>query len=477
MKLITLILKSAFVLLLLNSSVTVAYSDNYNMEKTYNIKDYGAIGDGHTLNTHAINQAIIACSKAGGGIVRVPQGNYLTGSIMMKSDVTFYLEQGARIIGSSDSRLYRSYKLTHQDPNEPINITVSDSATWCNAIILMDHVQNVTITGTGTVDGNWPIDSSGRHRGPHGILMGDCKNITISDITVTRSGDYNILALFVENLKITGVTIIAGFDGIHIRQGRNLLIKDCKIYSRDDAIAGGYWKHTVIEDCLINSSCNGIRLVLPATDLEIRNCQISGPGVFGHPRGTRMDPLVRRTLTGIILQPGAWGLGAGKLQNIYIHDIRLRDMETAFTFVLNEGNQGNDIFVKDVVATGINRIACSVEAWPDSSYFSHVRFKNISIAYTLNNEHLSQVNDFRRPKTESRPIPYWGFYVRNVKDIEFDHVKMDYTGEDKRPVMGFDHVDKVVLDKVSYRNASGVQALKYSTSTDMKIIDSGPFDQ
>jgi polygalacturonase len=466
------LLKGVLFLILIAFSLDLSAAVNsYADGKVYNVKDFGAVGDGKTLNTIAINNAIDACAKAGGGTVLVPDGNYLTGTIVLKSNVTFYLEQDANILGTSDTEQYKSFKLRAENPQSPINITVKDSAVWCKALVLLSDVHDVAITGTGTIDGGSVKDARGEEgrRGPHGIFIGESKNIMISNIRVARSGNYNIIGLGVENVKVIGVTIQQGADGIHIRRGKNLLIENCKCYTADDAIAGGYWENMVIKDCLLNSSCNGIRIILPVTNTEIKDCQIYGPGVFGHHRGTVDNPLVARTLTGIIVQPGAWGLGAGKVAKVYIHDIRIRDMQTALTFVLNEGNTGEDIRVEDIVATGITRNACSFEAWPEGSSYENVKVKNVAVAYALNDPDLLKTVDFKRPTTESRPLPYWGFYLRNVKNIEFENITFDYAGKEIRPVMGFDLVNNVVLKNVKYKKVDGVQPFKYAATTTVKI--------
>lgn len=442
-------------------------SKNGSVE-VYNIKDYGAVGDGKALNTGAINKAINACIDAGGGIVFVPPGRFLTGTIQLKSNVTLYLDNDATIIATEDKTQFTGSKLKPQNPDQPINLNTKDTISWTSALVLIDKAENVTITGGGTIDGAM-IPAVGRH--VHGILAFGAKKIDISNIRVTRAGNWSIVGLYVENFKVTNVTVTDGYDGIHIRQGKNILIKNCKLYCRDDAIAGGYWENTVITDCLLNSACNGIRLILPATNLEISYCDIIGPGVFGHHRGTANNPWITNTLTGIILQPGAWGIGKGRLDNIYIHDIKIKDVQTALTFVLNEGNTADNILVENVAATGIYHNACSVEAWPAGSIFKNIKFKNLSVSYQITDRAFINIKDFDRPHTESRPVPYWGFYVRGVKNIQFENLKMSYTGVETRPLMGFDKVENVLLRNVAYKNVPGVNALKYNGATRVKLIN------
>jgi polygalacturonase len=218
------------------------------------------------------------------------------------------------------------------------------------------------------------------HREIHGIVVTESKSIVISDITVTRAGDWSIVGFYVEDFKVSNVTVTDGYDGIHVRSGKKLVFENCKLYSRDDAIAGGYWVDALITDCTLNSACKGIRIVLPTINLEIRNCYIVGPGVFGHNRGPVDNPWITSTLTGIILQPGAWGKGAGKLDNIYIHDIIIKDVQTALTFVLNEGNTARDILVENVIATGISLVKGRIQLQSEAAevFYKDIEIKKIN---------------------------------------------------------------------------------------------------
>jgi hypothetical protein len=438
--------------------------------KVFNIKDYGAVGDGKTLNSEAINNTITACSKAGGGKVLVPAGRFLTGTVQLKSHITLFLDKDATIMATDDKSQFHGSDFKEEE-DRPIGLHTSSVSNWTRALILMDKVENVTITGTGTIDGMVLIPKP--QRDIHGIMATESKNILISDITVTRAGNWSIVGFYVEDYKVSNVTVTDGYDGIHVRGGKNLTFENCKLYSRDDAIAGGYWEGALIKDCTINSDCNGIRIVLPTKNMEISNCYIVGPGVFGHNRGPVDNPWITSTLTGIIIQPGAWGKGTGKLDNIYIHDIIIKDVQTALTFVLNEGNIADGIIVENVIATGITRNACSVEAWPVGSKFGNIRFKNVSVSYQVTDKDLLKVKDFERPRTESRPLPYWGFYARNVQKIEFEDVKLDYNGAEERSAMGFDSVDTITLKNVRYKEVTGIQPIVSSKNTHIEISNSG----
>jgi hypothetical protein len=464
------LITNSFCGIVCNHSHDISLKDTCNV---YNIKDFGAVGDGMVLNTNAINTAVETCSQAGGGTVLVPAGRFLTGTIELKSYVTLYLDKDAVIMATDDKSQFHGSDFKEEE-DRPVGLHTNSVSNWTRAIILMDKVENVTVTGTGTIDGMELIPKP--QRDIHGIMAIQSKNILISDITVTRAGNWSIVGFYVEDYKVINVTVTDGYDGIHVRGGKNLVFENCKLYSRDDAIAGGYWENALIKDCTLNSACNGIRIVLPTKNLEISNCYIVGPGVFGHNRGPVDHPWITSTLTGIIFQPGAWGKGPGKLDKTYIHDIVIKDVQTALTFVLNEGNTADEILIENVTATGISHNACSVEAWPAGSKYGDIRFKNVSVSYEISDKDILSVKDFQRPLTESRPLPYWGFYARNVKNVEFEDVQFIYKGEEKRSVMGFDNVDKITLKDVRYKKVAGIQPIVTSKNTLIKTIHSGPFN-
>ncbi|WP_166444642.1 glycoside hydrolase family 28 protein [Dyadobacter bucti] len=433
-------------------------------ERIFNVRDFGATGDGKTLDTEAINKAIVTCAESGGGRVVVPEGNYLTGTILLKSNITLYLEENATIVGTLDIKQYKGF-LDNKDHKIVSKLNLPQNRMgyiWHRALVLLDSVQNVTITGKGTIDGSSSTDPEGEEkiRGPHGILIGQSKNVTITDIRIARAGNYNVMCEYVENVKFSNLSILEGYDGIHVRGGKDMIIEHCKIYSRDDAIAGGYWENMLIKNCLLNSSCNGLRLIMPATNLEMKDCEIWGPGIFGHRRGKPVNPFVTKSLAAFNIQPGAWGATQGTLKDIYIHDIRIRDLNTAFMFNLFEGNTGTSIRVERVRATGIIGTASSVEAWPDGSVYHQITFKDVSIEHIGSTDLANKDIKLRPPGNEARVTPSWGWYIRNVKNIGFENVTMTFIGREVRPMMLVEKTDYINFKNVNYTKVPEIEQIK-----------------
>jgi polygalacturonase len=221
----------------------------------FDIKDYGASGDGQHLDTSAINRAIDACASAGGGTVYVSPGKYLTGTVVLKSHVTLQLEAGATLLGSEQPVDY----LLIADPWDATRKTIAP-------LIYADHAENITLTGRGTIDGQgrawwkreWlahpkkgmagaatPEDfaevkkiDNGR---PRLIRLIHCKDVVIEKLNLQNAAMWTVNPLFCEFVRVDGLTILnpvpsPNTDGINPESCRNVQIVNCRIDVGDDCV-------------------------------------------------------------------------------------------------------------------------------------------------------------------------------------------------------------------------------------------------
>ncbi len=410
----------------------------------FNVRDYGAVGDGKTLDTAAINRAVAACAEAGGGQVLFPPGRYLSATVHLKSRVTLFLEPGARLVGAPDPNLY-------QHPTLPDFMPEARWGKWHRALILADGQEDIAICGPGVIDGNKVFDRTGeeRMRGPHTFVFVSCRNVTVRDVSFVDSANYAILFLISDHVDIHNVKFTGGWDGVHWRGApghpcRDVSITGCRFYTGDDSIAGRYWENTVISDCIINSSCNGIRLIGPATHLIIRDCLFYGPGVHPHRTSNRYN-----MLAGINLQPGAWDKTTGDLDDVLISDITMQNVTTPFHFMMKPGNTAGRITVTRVTATGVYRAACSVESWAEAP-FKNVTFRDVDIEFEGGGTADKPSGPVKAPGVDARPLPAWGFYARNVENLTFEDVRLTCRKPDQRPVMICDDVNQLTLDEFRF---------------------------
>jgi len=241
---------------------------------TFDVTHYGAVGDGQTANTTAVQKTIDAAAAAGGGIVRVPAGKFLTGPFTLASRINLHLERGAVILITDDLAHYPVTANRYQD-----TVTVSDA-------------QDVEISGPGTIDGQgapwWTAfraNPAMTHR-PYLIKISNCTRVLVTGLTLKNSPMFHLVPQNCTDVTIHDVHIFAppnspNTDGID-PSGWNFLISDCAIDTGDDNIAikptntrspGN--KNYLIEDCAFGHGhgCSiGSGTVGGIEDLTVRHC-------------------------------------------------------------------------------------------------------------------------------------------------------------------------------------------------------------
>lgn len=411
----------------------------------YRVRDHGAKGDGQNADTAAINQAVEACAASGGGQVVFGPGKYLCGTIRLRSHIWLVLEAGATLIGTTNLNDYQTFSPPAGTPEARFR------SNWHRALILGDDIENAGIVGPGVIDGHKVFDPQGeeRMRGPHTVILGNSRNLVFRDVTVRDSANYAFLLEFCQQVEFQNLRITGGWDGIHFRgwpgrSCRNVTITACQIYTGDDAIAGRYWENVVISGCIINSACNGIRLIGPATHLMVHDCLFYGPGLHPHRTSNRFN-----MLAAINLQPGAWDATQGNLDDVLLSRLTIHQVATPFHFNLKPGNTAGNIEVNQVAATGIYRAAASVESWAESP-FTNVVFRDISMEFTGGGTLEQAKMIVRQPGVDARPLPAWAFYARNVAKLTMDHIRLSVLTNDMRPVFIGERIDELRLRAVDY---------------------------
>ncbi len=251
---------------------------------TYNILEFGAkVSD--SLQTDAIQAAIDACFQNGGGEVVIPAGIFRTGGLLLRSHVTLHLLSGAMLEGSEDWRDYDALERnaleaeTLQQTDDEIKGAANMHSQWQHALIRAVRATDVAIIGEpySWIDGRNCFDPGGEenYRGPHGINMWDCENITLRGYTIRNTGNWAHALFRCRNIDIENIVVYGGHDGVDIFLSQNARIANCHIYTGDDCVAGFGNEDVTVRDCVLHSGCSVIRIA--ARNMLVERCTSAAP--------------------------------------------------------------------------------------------------------------------------------------------------------------------------------------------------------
>lgn len=249
-------------------------------EHRWIISDHGAVGDGKTLNTKAIQATIDDCARSGGGTLVVPQGVFVTGSLFLKQGVNLCVEKDGVLKGSQDTNDY---------PWIDTRIAGLEMK-WPAALVNADSVTNLQLTGEGTIDGSgqrwwhdyWSAraaetndtDPHFKVARPRLVHIIRSQKIVVRDLLLKDSAFWNLQLTYcdgveVSHLKVREPVKAASSDGVDVDSSRNVLITDCDIVCDDDGI------------CLKSGrDADGLRVNRPTENVEIRNCHVGHAGAL-----------------------------------------------------------------------------------------------------------------------------------------------------------------------------------------------------
>lgn len=389
----------------------------------YNIADFGAKGDGKTMNTSSINLAIEKCNASGGGTVVVPAGNFLTGTIVMHSNVNLHLEPGSVLSGSKDtidylvmkdvlfSEGYNRFGIIYANNAKNISITgqgeiFGNGTSFMNGIemphIIGDYIRSLTRQGeefmkAGNVFEDGPV--SYPYRPGMMVVIKGCENVQFSDVFFRDSPEWTIRIEDCDNVDIRGITIdnnpmVPNNDGIHCTTSRNVTISDCRIFAGDDAIIvtgfgnlplpggdftgiacgnkTGYSENVAVTNCVLSSRSACVRVGYgnhPIRGLVFNNLVMfasnRGIGIFSRDDSYIENVMFNNITINTRLHAGDWW---GKGEPIHISAINSTE----------NGNPGRikNIRISNIVASG----EAGIVIWGDpESIIENVTLDNVQL--------------------------------------------------------------------------------------------------
>ena len=428
----------------------------------YNILNYGAQSDTTKLSTAAIQQAIDDCSKAGGGRVVVPAGIYKIGTIILKSDVHLYLEQGATLYGSTDLKDYLPMKSDY--------VSLRTHTTTIQ-LIYADKVKNVVISGFGTIDGrgrafkklSWNDEGITR---PHLLRFIQSEDVTVKDITLKNSGCWMQHYLACNRLRIDGIKVFNrnnyNNDALDIDGCHDVIVKGMMADSDDDGItlkstSPRLCENVRISDCVVSSHCNAVKLGTE-TNGGFRNINISG--IVVKPSEDQKEKFFGQWIGSSAISLEI--VDGGVLENVNVTDFTVEGTESPIFIRLGNRGRGylsgganmetivpidhvgriDGVHLDNIQIRNAGSMGCSITGLPDYPV-RHVSLSNISLHHKggVKTEQLTEIYDsIADEKEKAYPeatmwgnLPAKGFFVRHARNVQFSNIKVETEQPDARP--------------------------------------------
>jgi hypothetical protein len=440
--------------------------------RTFRVADFGAVGDGATLNTAAIQKAIDACTEAGGGVVLIENGEFLTGTLDLKSGVMLDVAAGAKLLGSTNFADYPA--------RVPRNETVMD--TWMKltqSLIYAENCERIGIRGGGVIDGrgsreNFPgkNDIGAMPNRPFLIRMVECRQVVVDGITLKDAASWMQNYLNCDDLILQGVRVenLSNWnnDAFDIDGCRNVIVRNCSSLSVDDGLcfkgAGlRAMQNVLVEDCEFLTPCNAIKF---GTDSQgdfqnflIRNVTIGGSPI-------KLLHKTNLAISGISLQ----SVDGGTLENILITDVKMNS--TRAPFCLRLGNRGRvkpsmskpapgairRVILENIRGGDHGRQGSIISGIPGARV-RDVVFRDIRLGVSGGGtagdaaREVPELIDVYPDAFSFGPtVPAFGFWIRHAERITFEDVAITPAEPDARPefALGIDAADISLPEKLPH---------------------------
>jgi len=476
----------------------------------FDVRAYGATGDGKTLDTDAVNRAIEAAAAAGGGVVLFSAGSYLCFSIHLKSHVHLYLEEGSAIIAADSPKPGETtgYNGGVYDAAEPK--TEWDAYQdyghnhWHNSLIWGEDIHDVSITGTGLIwgrglsfgaglspRGNYPIYVAEQPGvGNKAITLKNCRNVLLRDFAMLKCGHFALLLTGVDNLTIDNLKIDTDRDGMDIDCCQNVRVSNCTVNSPWD-------------DGICPKSSYALGYARPTRNLTITNCWVTGTYELGTvldgsfkkfapdfhvPRTGRIKcgtesngGFINITISNCVFE-GCQGYAletedGALMEDITITNTTMRDLVSGPLFMrlgarLRGPKETTKVgTLKRVLISNLDcynapqRISCVLSGIPGYA-IEDVKLSNIYIETAGGG--TAEMAKIEPPELENKypepsmfgPMPASGFFMRHMRNVEMSHVEIANATPDARPAFYLTDVERADFFAVTApRGTDGAFAL------------------
>ena len=482
------------VLFLMTACLVMAQSN------IYNVRDFGAKGDGKALDSPAINAAIEAAYKDGGGQVLLPAGTYLSGSIRLKSNIDLHLSAGCVLLAAPASM--KAYDESESFGGFP-EYQDGGHTYFHNSLIWAEEQSNISITGHGMIDGKGltkkDTEKSGNVQGgsigtgDKAIALKLCRQVTIRDITIYRGGHFGIIMTGCDLSTIDNVTIDTNRDGFDIDCCKYMTITNCRI-------------NTPSDDALVLKSSYALKKPVVCEHIAVSNCNITG-----FKCGTLLDGTYVPEPVGWVC--GRFKLGTesnggyrnialtnctfmyssglafeevdqGMMENIVVSNITMNHVHHYPIYITtgcrNRGpkevsapSSARDIQISNVIATDCDSLCSIIVTGMKDEPIRNVWLSNIRLYFKgggtkdlVHKDYREQGKNYPEPKFAGW-TPAYGLYARHAEGLHVSDVTFRYERPDYRPAVVLDDVHGASLRAIDAQTEKGVDKIVLFRSTDI----------
>jgi len=456
--------------------------------KIYSVKEFGAVADGITLCSEAVQKTVDCCHANGGGIVRFEGGRYVLSTVFLKSNVTIEIPEGTELLGAE------SYYDYAQEEKIDYPIYQDSSHTYFHPSMFVGiGCENIKITGGGKIDMRSVWDEDGvrgeaiKHRGAKCIALKECKNIEISNLAIVNATDLAVYFAGCENVDIYNLKLKVYIDGISPDNSKNVRIHGCDVETGDDGIVfkSSYTlnrldicKDIHVWDCKIKSRCNALKFGTETNggfenilieDVEIKDTRITGISIESVD-GAIVDGVtirgVKMTNVNVPIfvhvgkrMRGPKGRAIGKIKNVTLENITAsgpyEEYEIMpwnyFSYKENDTRQNPKVFgiaesfdgTKETDEWQMTSNICGLKESP----LENITLRNVHLqldggVQEYNRNVPEEAQDYPEVYVYGRILPAKGIYFRHINGLTIENVTVKTYREDTREDFVFDGVER-----------------------------------
>ncbi len=470
----------------------------------YNVCDYGAKGDGKTLDSPAINAAIEAAVAGGGGQVLVPAGTYLCGSIRFRSNIDFHLSAGAIILAAPAEM--KAYDESESFGGFP-EYQDGGHTYFHNSLIWAEGQTNVSITGHGMIDGagltKKDTEKAGNVQGgsigtgDKAIALKLCRRVTLRDITIYRGGHFAVIMTGCDLSTLDNLTIDTNRDGIDIDCCKYMTITNCRV-------------NTPSDDAIVLKSSYALKKPVICEHIAVTNCNVTGYKCGSLLDGTYIPEKVNWVCGRFKLGTESNGgyrnialsnctfnyssglafesVDRGIMENIVVNNISMSHVHHYPVYIttgcrnrgpndLTHNSTARDIKISNIVADDCDSLCSIIVTGMPGEPLRDISLSNIRLKFRgggarelVDKDYREQSTHYPEPKFAGQ-TPAYGLYARHVDGLKVSDMVFDCVRPDYRPAVVLDDVNGARLSDIDAPTADGVEKIVIFRSENVKVID------